>query len=77
MKCYKRVGYNLNLMQHVCKLLTKSGLIIMIPSLIERRWVGVSLYDDIDLGRGFFVFCLAHRVSTGDFLLLQIFSGVI
>ena len=46
---------------------------------------GVRLYDGPDLklfilvswGWSFFVSCLAHQGSTGDFLLLQIFSGVV
>ena len=46
---------------------------------------GVRLYDGPDLklfvllgwGRSFYVCCLAHWGSTGDYPLLQIFSGVL
>ena len=46
---------------------------------------GVILYDGPDLKlfilvgwrQTFFVYCLTHRGSTGDSLLLQFFSGVV
>ena len=37
-KCYKKVGYNLNIMQHVCMPGLKPKL-TMVSSLIARRWV--------------------------------------
>ena len=38
---YRRIGYNLNVMQQsACLVLTQSWLITMLPSLIARRWVG-------------------------------------
>ena len=38
---------------------------------------GLKLFILFGFGWDFFVCCLAHRGSTGDSLLLQIFSGVV
>ena len=58
----------------------QSWLITMLPSLIARRWVGRQTlrwprHKAIHfswLGPELLVCCLAHRVSTGVFLLLRV-----
>ena len=37
----------------------------------------LKLFGLVGWGRGFFICCLAHRGSTGDSRLRQIFSGVV
>ena len=78
---YRRIGYNLNVMrQSACLILTQSWLITMLPSLIARRWVGrqtlllprLKAIHFSWLGPERLVCCLAHRGSTGVFLLLRV-----
>ena len=82
----KRFGYNLNVKRQsaclVFTLITVNSYVSLLNCM--PRGSGVRLYDGPDLKlfvlfgweRSFYVCCLAHRGSTCDFLLLQIFSGV-
>ena len=81
---YKRIGYNLNVMRAPACLVFNPITVNSYASLFNCT-PGVRLSDGPDLelfvlvgwSWSFFVFCLAHRGSIGDSLLLHIFSGVV
>ena len=85
--CYKRIGYNINIMR-------QSACLVFNPITVNNFGFLFNLYSggsgvrhndgpDIKLfilvgwGRSFFVCCFAHRGSTAGFLLLQCSSGVV
>ena len=78
---YKRIGYNINIMQQSACLVFNPVTVINFASLFNCTPVGrasdIKLFILVGLGRSFFVCCLAHRGSTVGFLLLQCSSGVV
>ena len=83
--CYKRIGYNINIMWQSACLVFNPIMVNSFASLFNCTPVGResdSMMADIKLfilvvGAEFFVRCLTHWGSTVGFLLLQCFSGVI
>ena len=83
---YKRIGYNINIMQQSECLVFNPITVNNFASLFNCTPVGrasdnggpdIKLFILVGLGRSFFVCCLAHRGSTVGFLLLQCSSGVV
>ena len=76
---YKRIGYNMNVMQQSACLgfnpITVNDYASLINCTPVGRYDGSTLKLSILVGLGwsFFVCCLDHRDSTSDSLLLQIF----
>ena len=84
---YKRIGYNINIMQQSACLVFNPITVNNFASLFNCTPVGrasdsmmapdIKLFILVGLGRSFFVCCLAHRGSTIGFLLLQCSSDVV
>ena len=75
---YKRIGYNINIMQQSACLVFNPITVNNFASLFNCTPVGRA--SDSMMAptcRSFFVCCLAHRDSTVGFLLLQCSSGVV
>ena len=85
--CYKRIGYNINIMRQSACLVFNPITVNNFASLFNCTPVGrasdsndgpdIKLFILVGLGRSFFVCCLAHRGSTVGFLLRQCSSGVV
>ena len=84
---YKRIGYNINIMQQSACLVFNPIMVNNFASLFNCTLSGpasdsvmapdIKLFILVGLGRSFFVCCLAHWGSTVGFLLLQCSSGVV
>ena len=84
--CYKRIGYNINILRQSACLVVNPITVNKFASLLfARRWVGrqtqwwprhKAIYFSW-LGRSLFVCCSVHQGSTVVYLLLQCSSGVV
>ena len=75
--CYKRIGYNINIMRQSACLVFNPITVNNFASLRLDDGRDIKLFILVGLGRSFFVCCLAHRGSTVVFRLLQCSSGVV
>ena len=85
--CYKRIRYNINIMQQSACLVFSPITVNNFASLFNCTPVGqasdsmmapdIKLFILVGLCQSFFVCCLTHRGSTVGFLLLQCSSGVV
>ena len=86
MICYKRIGYEINIMRRAACLVLNQITVNSFASLFNLHAGGsgdrlndgpdIKLFILVGLGRSFFVCCLTHRGLTVGFLLLQCSSGV-
>ena len=84
--CYKRIGYNLNIMQQFACLVINPITIDSFAALFnftsvdrasDSRMALTESYSLVGWGQSSFVCCSVHWGSTGDTRSLQISSGVV